>query len=163
LRSAADSLYSVYHMTCHQWAFRSFFLFGQQAVYSQGELAGLDADPHTFVGSQAQGWKMAFCERDLAIYLGLLLIGLLFARRRTLRWRVVGSCGVLIVSMAVGGFAQLFGWRESAGGLGVLPALLFGLAGGWLVLPRLESAIGLPPVVNQYAPDAACDPLRQLS
>src|SRR6266699_7026724 len=30
LRSAADSLYSTYHLTCHQWAFRSFFLFGSQ-------------------------------------------------------------------------------------------------------------------------------------
>ena len=29
-RSAADGLYAAYHLTCHQWAFRSFFLFGPQ-------------------------------------------------------------------------------------------------------------------------------------
>jgi len=163
LRQAADSLYAAYHMTCHQWAFRSFFLFGQQAVYSQAELASLDAEPYSFVGSQAQGWKMAFCERDLAIYLGLLLIGLLFARRRALRPLGFVPYGLLILPMAIDGFTQLFGWRESTWELRVLTGLLFGMASGWLVLPRLESAIGLPPVANQYAPDAACDPLHRLS
>src|SRR4030081_977930 len=64
---AAEALYAAYKLTCHQWAFRSFFLFGQQPVHSLQELADNSLDPFTFQGNQALGWKMAFCERDLAI------------------------------------------------------------------------------------------------
>src|ERR1700694_914423 len=64
--AAGDGLYAAYHLTCHQWAFRSFFLFGPQAAYSQQELADLGVDPFAILGSPGLGWKMAFCERDLA-------------------------------------------------------------------------------------------------
>src|SRR5438045_9347773 len=36
---AAEAVYAAYHLTCHQWAFRSFFLFGQQPIYSLQGLA----------------------------------------------------------------------------------------------------------------------------
>src|SRR5690242_13873786 len=72
LQPAADWLYAVYHFTCHQWAFRSFFLFGADAspvtVYDQLQLAATTDDPFGFLGNAQLGWKMAFCERDLAIY-----------------------------------------------------------------------------------------------
>jgi uncharacterized membrane protein len=158
--TAADGLYAAYHLTCHQWAFRSFFLFGQQAVYGEQQLADLGLDPFRFVGNaQGLGWKMAFCERDLAIYIGLLLVGLLYARRRDLRSSGFFVYGLLILPMAVDGFTQLFGWRESTWELRVATGLLFGLASAWLVLPRLDAAFGLPPAVARYAPDAACEPL----
>jgi uncharacterized membrane protein len=102
---------------------------------------------------------MAVCERDLAIYVGLLLVGLVYARRRGTRPRPLGFkwyC-VLILPMAVDGFTQLFGWRESTWEQRVVTGLLFGLASAWLVLPRLDDAFGLPPSVTQYAPDAACE------
>ena len=158
-RSAADGLYAVYHFTCHQWAFRSFFLFGQQAVYSQQHLAELGTDPFRFVGDQGLGWKMAFCERDLAIYVGLLLVGLIYARRRDMRPSGFVLYGVLILPMALDGFTQLFGWRESTWELRVATGLLFGLASGWLVLPRLDASFGLQPAARGYAPAAACEPL----
>jgi uncharacterized membrane protein len=160
---AAEALYAAYKLTCHQWAFRSFFLFGQQSIYSLQELADHTLDPFTFQGSQTLGWKMAFCERDLAIYIGLLLVGLLYARHRALQ-----PCGfvlytLLILPMAIDGFTQLFGWRESTWELRVATGLLFGLASAWLVLPRLEAAFGSEPRVNPYAPTTStaetCEPL----
>ena len=160
--SAAGALYAAYHLTCHQWAFRSFFLFGPQAVgvYSEQRLADLSADPFTFIGNPALGWKMAFCERDVAIYLGVLLVGLLYARRRELRPSSFLLYGVLVLPMAVDGFTQLFGWRESTWQLRVVTGLLFGLASAWLVLPRLDLAFGLRASFDAYAPqNAACDPL----
>jgi len=158
--AAADGLYAAYHLTCHQWAFRSFFLFGQQAVYSEPQLAELGLDPFRVVGNaQGLGWKMAFCERDLAIYVGLLLLGLLYGRRRDLRPSGFAVYAVLILHMALDGFTQLFGWRESTWELRVATGLLFGLASAWLVLPRLDTAFGLAPATSQYAPDAACEPL----
>jgi uncharacterized membrane protein len=161
--SAADALYAAYRLTCHQWAFRSFFLFGTQAVYSQPQLAAHGLDPFGFVGSQMLGWKMAFCERDLAIYVGLVLVGLVYARRRRLQPVGFALYGVLILPMALDGFSQLFGWRESTWELRVASGLVFGLASGWLVLPRLDEAFGLRPALSAYAPGAACEPLPQLS
>src|SRR4051795_11618995 len=64
----ASALYAAYHLTCHQWAFRSFFLFGDSAVYSVEELSEHGFEPFTFVGNDGAGWKMAICERDIAIY-----------------------------------------------------------------------------------------------
>jgi uncharacterized membrane protein len=157
--SAAGGLYAAYHLTCHQWAFRSFFLFGEQAVYSEQALAERGLDPFRFVGGEGLGWKMAFCERDLAIYVGLLLVGLLFARRRDLPSSGFGVYGLLILPMAVDGFTQLFGWRESTWELRVITGLLFGLASAWLVLPRLDAAFGLEPASKRYAPEAACEQL----
>ena len=157
--AAAEGLYAAYHLTCHQWAFRSFFAFGQQAVYGEQQLADMGLDPFRFVGNQDLGWKMAFCERDLAIYLGLLLVGVLYARRRDLRPSGFGVYAVLIAPMALDGFTQLFGWRESTWELRVVTGLLFGLASAWLVLPRLDTAFGLQPATTRYAPDGACEQL----
>jgi uncharacterized membrane protein len=110
------------------------------------------------VGSTDLGWKMAICERDLAIYVGLLVVGGLYARRRELRPASFALYAVLVVPMALDGFTQLFGWRESTWQLRVTTGLLFGLASGWLVLPRLDLAFGRQPTGGQYAPGAACAP-----
>jgi len=159
-QSAADALYAAYHLACHQWAFRSFFLFGQQPIYSEQQLLDLGVDPFGFAGSPSLGWKMAFCERDLAIYLGLLVVGLLYARRRDLRPAGFLLYGLLILPMALDGFTQLFGWRESTWELRVSTGLLFGLASAWLVLPRLDANFGLRHLpLPDYAPSAACEPL----
>jgi uncharacterized membrane protein len=159
-RAPADALYAVYHLTCHQWAFRSFFLFapGQlpAAVYSQQQLADVGTDPFSLVGNADLGWKIAFCERDLAIYIGLLAVGLFYARHRDLQPASFGTYAILILPMAVDGFTQLFGWRESTWQLRVVTGLLFGLASAWLVLPRLDASFGRQPTPRQYSPGTAC-------
>lgn len=159
-QAVADPLYAAYHATCHQWAFRSFFLFGSQplAIYDQQQLRELGLDPFTFTGALGFGWKMAFCERDLAIYATMLLIGVVFARRRDLPPLGFAPYTLLILPMALDGFTQLFGWRESTWELRVVTGLLFGLASAWLVLPRLDLAFGLRLPRRQYAPVAECDP-----
>jgi uncharacterized membrane protein len=162
-RSGADALYAAYRFTCHEWAFRSFFLFAPNqpplAVYSQQQLADLGTDPFGFIGNPALGWKMAFCERDLAIYAALLGAGLYYASRRNLRPASFLVFGMLSLPMALDGFTQLFGWRESTWELRVATGVLFGLASAWLVLPRLDSAFGLQPATRRYSPDASCEPV----
>jgi uncharacterized membrane protein len=151
-QSAADVLYRLYHLTCHQWAFRSFFLFGGQTVYPIDQLHDLDVDPFGFMGEPGVGWKMAFCERDLAIYASVLVAGLLYARRRALTPASVPIYGLLILPMALDGFTQLFGWRESTWELRALTGVLFGAASVWLLYPRFDAALG----ARRYAPDGAC-------
>jgi uncharacterized membrane protein len=137
----ANEIYAAYQFVCHQWAFRSFFLFGPELTYGSDSLGNLvgHQEIYAFVGSPALGYKIAFCERDLAIYLSVLLAGVAFGR---LRGRIpelgVIGYGLLIAPMAVDGFTQLFGWRESSPELRVMTGALFGLASVWLIYPRID-------------------------
>ncbi len=104
-------IYTIYSPLCHQLPYRSWFLFGEQPAYPL-ELAGVEgitfeqvsAIPpgdlrvaRTYTGDAEVGYKVALCERDVAIYGSILLGGLLFGLvRRRLRpmsiwlWFVVG-------------------------------------------------------------------------
>jgi predicted MFS family arabinose efflux permease len=44
--------------------------------------------------------------------------------------------------MALDGFTQLFGWRESTWELRVVTGSLFALAVAWFVFPRLQRGFG---------------------
>lgn len=138
----AAGLMSAYQGICHQWAFRSFFLLGPSPIYSQPELERSGVDPFRFAGSQELGWKMAFCERDFGIFAGALLFGLIYAwRRNTAAPRPASylTYSIIILPMAVDGFTQLFGWRESTWELRVATGLLFGFGSAWLIYPRLDA------------------------
>lgn len=110
----ANAIYLLYSVICHQKASRSFFVFGQQ---------------------------MAYCQRNMAIYTGVFVLGLGFAlvkgHLRPLRWRWM----VLFwAPMALDGFTQLFGWRESTWQLRITTGILFALACVWVGFPYLEQA-----------------------
>ena len=138
---AANAIYSAYHLVCHQWAFRSYFLFGPRSEYGQalGSLIGMDAMYRT-VGSPDLGYKVAFCERDVAIYLAVMAAGIAYGRLRD-RLPELGlvGYGLLILPMAIDGFTQLFGWRESTVELRTATGVLFGVASVWLIYPRIDA------------------------
>jgi len=107
----ATLLYRMYSPMCHQFASRSFFLFGEQFAYPR-ELAGTNLTPieaympdlpefadastdpaqwssflwpaRRFVGNEQMGYKMALCQRDISLYLSIFVGGLIYglARRR---------------------------------------------------------------------------------
>lgn len=151
-------IYAAYQFTCHQWPARSYFLFGPALVYPMQGLApaGLGA-ARDFLGSAALGFKMAYCERDFAIYTTVVVAGLLYTlcRRhaRPLPWTVFALC---LVPIALDGFTQLFGWRESTWELRTLTGALLGVAGVWLVYPRLDVAVGLAPWLVPTEAGAPC-------
>ena len=67
----AKAIYLVYRPLCHQRPERSYFYGGEQLVYSAEELveAGVSVGLLSRdIGNEAVGWKVAFCERDVAIY-----------------------------------------------------------------------------------------------
>lgn len=166
LERPARWIYKAYSPLCHQWAFRSWFLFGPQAAYPRssagtglvplGEATGLDENDliaaRSYIGSPQVGWKVALCERDVAIYGGLLLGGLIFAGvRRRLRplpiwaWLFFG-----LLPIALDGGSQLLSafpfvpWevRESTPFLRTLTGLLFGLSNAWLAYPYVQESMG---------------------
>ena len=152
---------------CHQLAFRSYFLFGEQMVYprqvaglkdlvSFEQATGLDTNDliaaHNYVGNDLLGYKVALCERDVAIYGGVLLFGLVFSlsgrRFPILSWWVwillgiapIGFDGVsqLISQLHIAFINQIFPFRESTPFLRTLTGGLFGIITAWFAYPLVE-------------------------
>ena len=86
----ARGIYAFYSYLCHQFANRSFFLFGPKLMYSYTDLQPYAADANTFlglrtfVGAPELGYKVAWSDRMVSLYGGILLGGVLFALLR--RW-----------------------------------------------------------------------------
>jgi uncharacterized membrane protein len=137
----ADPIYSAYTLVCHQWAHRSFFLFGPQVTYSLSDIGYITqgSTDLAYIGSAQTGYKVAFCERDLAIYLSIALAGSMYAIQRANSVSLAARGYVLaLLPIAIDGFTQLFGWRESTPALRVMTGGCFGLSTVWFIFPRLD-------------------------
>jgi uncharacterized membrane protein len=82
----AGALYAFYRPFCHQYPFRSWFLFGESAIHPLHEPIPIPEMNRMsrFVGSAEAGYKMALCQRDIAIYTAMLAVGMIYgvARKR---------------------------------------------------------------------------------
>ncbi len=109
----ANGLYTSLGLMCHQMPERSFTLFGEQ---------------------------MGLCHRMSAIYIASFFSGIGYALVRN-RLSPLGFRGLILLStpMAIDGFTQLFGLRESVWELRLITGTLFALGAMWFALPRLES------------------------
>lgn len=170
----ANAIYKAYSAVCHQLAFRSFFLFGEQPVYPR-QAAGLDdyqsfaeatglsegsydreiLAARTYVGELSHdhpvGYKVALCERDIAIYASILLFGLVYSltgrRLPPLPWYL----WVLIALAPIGldGFSQILSqpplnflpYRESTPMMRVFTGALFGFGTAWFGYPLVEETM----------------------
>ncbi len=184
LTGPANVLYAAYSPLCHQFAFRSWFLFGEQPAYprQQANVPGLspyesfssdlnagrsDTDfvrlsawtadllnlSRGFVGNPQMGYKVALCERDVAIYGALFLAGLIYTipyirnRLRPVPLWLYFILGVLPIG--IDGFSQLLSeppfnlWpmRETSPFFRTLTGALFGLMNAWLAFPYLEESM----------------------
>jgi uncharacterized membrane protein len=142
-------IYAVYRPACHQLPERSFFLLGPQVTYSIDELwaRGMLPQPdnlfarQNFVGAPEVGWKMALCERDMALYGGLLVAGLIFGLvRKRIRPLSLLAYALCLLPMAIDGGTQLVLLRESTWFLRVLTGGMVGMATVWVLYPHIETA-----------------------
>ena len=149
LAAQASLIYSAYSVTCHQLPDRSYFLFGERPLYSLAALQaqGLEEDAglfqrRRFRGNEASGYKIAICQRDVAIYGSVVLAGLLFGLLRgRMRSPSLKLYLLLLVPMALDGLSQLVGLRESNWWLRTVTGGLFGGASVWLAYPYLDAAM----------------------
>jgi len=166
----AGLLYKAYGLVCHQLGFRSFYLFGEQPYYpreaagltnilSFSQATGLSEGSSTneifaaraYVGNEQMGYKVALCERDVAIYASILFFGILFSvtgrRIKVLPWYL--WLLLAIVPIGLDGFSQLFSqpplslipFRESTPMMRVLTGGLFGFATAWFGYPMVEESM----------------------
>ncbi len=164
---AGRLIYAMYTPLCHQLPDRSFFLFGRQSSYSFQEMYELVGTTgvmqHGFIGSPELGFKIALCQRDVAIYGTIFVAGLAFGLLRK-RVRQVPLWAYVLFGVFPpgidGGLQMLFGWRgmfpgalaqwiptwgamvfESTPLRRVISGLLFGLMTVWLAYPNVEEAV----------------------
>lgn len=145
----AQVIYHIYSVLCHQLPTHSYFLFGSDPTPGSAELvaAGMSASSNLFVqrvfiGNPEIGWKVAFCERDVAIYAGVLAAGLVYAQvRRRMRPLSFKVFVLFALPMAIDGGTQLFGWRESSWWLRSLTGALFAVGCVWLAYPYVDEAM----------------------
>ena len=138
---AGELIYLAASPFCHQLPERSFFLFGPQWVYSYEQLSQRLGGPVPlrYNGAPDIGFKVAVCQRDVAIYLTMFIAGIAFVwLRHSLRPLTIKKFIALCVPMAIDGLGQLLGLWTSTWWSRVLTGGLFGLACVWLVYPYLE-------------------------
>lgn len=142
---SANLIYLIYRPLCHQLPERSFFLFGPQLSYTLEELQALMGGivAQRAIGDPEIGYKIAVCERCVAIYGGMFLLGLLFSlvrqRPRPISIKVfIAFCA----PMGIDGFGQLFGLWDSSVVSRLVTGALFALACVLLVYPYLEEGMG---------------------
>jgi len=152
----ANVIYTLYRTACHQRPERSYFVGGPELVYSPEELAaaGVDLDPFVRdIGNAQVGWKVAFCERDVAIYGSILLGGLVYGlvRRRLRGWRMPFRVFLLfLIPMGIDGVLQLFGFYESTWLVRTITGTIFGLGAVFFAYPHLEEGFAdIRRTVNQ--------------
>lgn len=197
IEGPARVLYSLYSPFCHQFAFRSLFLFGDQPAYPRA-LTGTSQTPfevyaasdptfveryqywyryyteeepgpvtvetlqdftpwlqfaaRDFVGNPQMGYKMTLCARDIAIYSGIFLGGLIYSRpqvRRRLRPVPLWLYALLgLGPIGIDGFSQLLSYppfnlwppRETLPIFRLVTGFIFGLMNVWLAFPYLEAS-----------------------
>jgi uncharacterized membrane protein len=149
LTGIGNFIYVVFKPACHQLPERSFFLFGPQPIYTYNQLSAVlgGAVPQRYIGSPELGYKIAVCERDVAIYGSMLLAGLLFGLYRKLKTLPLKFFGLLILPMLIDGFGQLFGFWSSTWQSRVITGGLFGIACIWLAYPYLQQ--GMQDIYNE--------------
>jgi uncharacterized membrane protein len=170
VESPARLIYRGYGLVCHQLAYRSFFLFGEQIIYPReaaevegfvtfGSSTGIGESnsvgeifaARNFVGDDVVGYKVALCQRDVAIYFGILAFGILFVlsgrRIPALPWYLWVLIGM--VPIGLDGLSQLLSqppftfwdYRESTPYLRVLTGFLFGFTTAWFGFPLVEETM----------------------
>ena len=167
----AKIIYTVYRPFCHEFAFRTWFLFGEQTYYPR-QLADIPGvltyeqvsgrssfeieAARDFVGNNTLGYKVAICQRDVAIYGSILLFGIVFSLfRKKLKaypWFIYLWVLIGIIPIAIDGFTQLpslittplpawMPYRESTPFLRTLTGVLFGVMTAWYIYPVIEETM----------------------
>jgi uncharacterized membrane protein len=175
VQAPARVIYAIYSPLCHQLPYRSFFLFGAQPYYPRAlaDINGVGTYEDFFGENSTQvttvrkftgmeeigagvgrlGYKVALCERDVAIYLALLAFGILFSvtgrKIRPLSWYLwiaigivpIGLDGVSQLPSLISMFPDWIIMRESTPVLRVVTGALFGLATAWFLYPMIEESM----------------------
>lgn len=162
----AKIIYVIYGRLCHQLSFRSWFIYGEQYAYPR-EIARVNnlmtyedatgnnpfdlQTAYEFTGNEILGYKLALCQRDIAIYGGILIFGLIFSLtgRKIPSLTLWGWFILGIIPIGLDGASQILSqlpWdiiplRESTPLLRTITGGLFGFTTAWFGYPVIEESM----------------------
>jgi uncharacterized membrane protein len=126
-----------------------------EGLLTYSEATGLDDSDlwaaREYHGTDVLGYKIALCQRDVAIYGGILAFGLLFAlagrKIRSIPWFIWIIFG--IIPIGIDGLSQLLSqppinllpFRESTPTLRLITGFLFGFVTAWFGYPLVEQSM----------------------
>jgi uncharacterized membrane protein len=125
--------------------------FTQATGLSEGSTDAELLAARWFLGNPQVGYKVALCERDMAIYGAMFLFGILYAltnkRIPPLPWQIWLLVGILPV--AIDGLSQLLSqppfafwdFRESTPIFRTLTGFLFGFTTAWYGFTLIEASM----------------------
>src|SRR3970282_1358595 len=110
LTGAGKAIYFVYSFFCHQLPERSFFLFGEKAMYSLNEIQAVWQDTinpmilRKFIGNETMGWKIAWSDRMVSFYTSVWVFALAsWPLRHKIKPALWWACVLLLLPMIVDG------------------------------------------------------------
>lgn len=120
---AGRSIYTIYTFLCHQMPQRSYFLFGGQPMYELAEVQAVWQNTNNplvlreFTGNPEMGWKVAWSDRMVSLYTGILLWAAVLGpwRRRLPRLSLWGLF-LLALPMVLDGGSHMI--SDMMGGIG---------------------------------------------
>jgi uncharacterized membrane protein len=122
---AGNAIYLLYTALCHQLPQRSFFLFGNQPMYSLAEIQTNWQNTNNpmilrqFIGEAGMGWKVAWSDRMVFMYTTILIWGMLFwLLRKRLKPLPIWGLLFLLIPMVIDGFTHLISDFTPGIGLG---------------------------------------------
>jgi len=158
-------IYKIYSNFCHQFAHRSWFLFGEQQFYpaytdagsglrSLHDVFGIFPEniqkSREIIGNESAGYKVAICQRDVAIYGAMLNVALIFqiSSKKIKKppfwlwfifaiipigidgvWQLISPMNIAIINISS---------HESTPLVRSITGILFGFFTGWYLYPAIE-------------------------
>lgn len=120
---AGRAIYAFYTLLCHQLPQRSYFLFGERPMYELDEIQVVWQNTNNplilrqFTGNPEMGWKVAWSDRMVSLYTGILLWAALLGpwRRRLPRLPLWGLALMTLPILLDGGTHMV---SDMLGGIG---------------------------------------------
>ncbi|SRR6266508_2774342 len=112
--ATGKALYVIYSFFCHQLPERSFFLFGQKAMYPLPEIQAIwqkTLNPlilRKFIGNETLGWKIAWSDRMISFYTSIWFFAALWSPfRRKIRPPSLLGFAILLLPLILDGSTHL--------------------------------------------------------
>lgn len=136
----AKVIYGIYSFLCHQLPQRSFFLFGNKAMYSLPEIQGAWQDTinpmilRRFNGTPELGWKVAWSDRMVYMYTSILFLSWIwYPLRKKFRSLPLWVFALFLLPMAIDGGSHFIsdfagigqGFRDTNAWLAILTDFRF--------------------------------------